>query len=784
MAANLPPFVANNETNQTGSSILPGAVTIQIQNSTKWQKNGLGGERNLTYAGKYNTIDNPHSYCPPHPVCAVSRLHGGSCPVPQGAYEPIMCPAKWYCPKGGMEKIICPAGCYSIETWPWCEMMKSMSFLPLRILVNVDAVLITLTIFDKLRTRYIKRGTKGPRVNKKALLARGAGRFHGNAYQELEGNNGFDGNDHQMESRIVSMPRRPTGFEQLGTSEAAFLFQDQLKQDDGSQKTDLHHFVESLSKCRCATKVGLSVEFQDLASKPPKLNRKILSEDSGTINGGSLWGVVGASRAGKCNYFVNVLMGKQSNTGGVTKINGVAWEYCQIQKYLGYVPQDDIVLSELTVPEDILHSARIRLPCTWSDNEIQDHVDILVSCLQLAHVQDSLDRKRVSVGMELAAAPMALFLHEPTSGLDAAAAAASIMSTRKALSRLGMTIVTIIHQPRQEDFESLNSLVLLGQGRMIYCGPQMEMQPHVEGIGFQFPPHSNPADVMGDTIAGEGRNYKRTGDTSVEGLIQYWSTGQNDSLAPKQDEIRLVSMIETSSLAQTVKTRGAQWYKQIYFCFTRSFLQQYRMQSPFYFEIGVGALAGFLIGLSQLSQNGQNFRDYASVPQTPLLVGLAVGLTTSAPGVKIFGEDELVYWREAAAGYKRFGKVLSTFPRMILASFHFTTLFMLLTSPRITYISSFVTNMLHFYCIYGLASDISMIARREDGPLLAVMMSLIVGVLNGMSQLLKKIDIARTNLGYHLGEFGKDLLVLFAIGTVYRVLAFLGLRFMWRDRQH
>ncbi|KAL5319845.1 hypothetical protein ACEPPN_012903 [Leptodophora sp. 'Broadleaf-Isolate-01'] len=569
----------------------------------------------------------------------------------------------------------------AIETWPWCEMMKSMSFLPLRILVNVDAVLITLTIFDKLRTRYIKRGTKGPRVNKKALLARGAGRFHGNAYQELEGNNGFDGNDHQMESRIVSMPRRPTGFEQLGTSEAAFLFQDQLKQDDGSQKTDLHHFVESLSKCRYATKVGLSVEFQDLASKPPKLNRKILSEDSGTINGGSLWGVVGASRAGKSIQYWRCYKNQWCSMGVLSST---------IQKYLGYVPQDDIVLSELTVPEDILHSARIRLPCTWSDNEIQDHVDILVSCLQLAHVQDSLrqssleDRKRVSVGMELAAAPMALFLHEPTSGLDAAAAAASIMSTRKALSRL---------------------------------------------------------DVMGDTIAGEGRNYKRPGDTSVEGLIQYWSTGQNDSLAPKQDEIRLVSMIETSSLAQTVKTRGAQWYKQIYFCFTRSFLQQYRMQSPFYFEIGVGALAGFLIGLSQLSQNGQNFRDYASVPQTPLLVGLAVGLTTSAPGVKIFGEDELFYWREAAAGYKRFGKVLSTFPRMILASFHFTTLFMLLTSPRITYISSFVTNMLHFYCIYGLASDISMIARREDGPLLAIMMSLIVGVLNGMSPLLKKVRL-------------------------------------------
>ncbi|KAG4440935.1 hypothetical protein IFR05_003564 [Cadophora sp. M221] len=815
MAVNIPPFIANNETlmaelkNKTGSCILPGAVAIQIQNGTEWQKNGC----NLGF------------YC---------------------GMEKIICPAGSYCPRGSIEPLKCGIGAKYPE-----GSMKSMSFLPLGILVIVDAVLVTLTILDRLRNRYKNRGAKGPTVNKKALLARGAGRFHGNAYHELEENNSFDDNDYQMESRITSIQRRPTGFEQLGTSEAAFIFQDQLKHDDGSQKTDLDLFVESLSKCLGVTRFGLSFEFQDLAFKPPKSNRKILSEVSGTINAGSLWGVMGASGAGKCEFFENVLMGKQFNTGGVTKINGVAGNIAKYKKIIGYVPQDDIVLPELTVRENILHSARIRLPCTWSDNEIQHHVDILVSCLQLAHVQDSLvgstaapvisggQRKRVSIGMELAAAPMALFLDEPTSGLDATAAA-SIMSALKALSRLGMTIVTIIHQPRQEIFESLDSLVLLGQvlgqGRMIYCGTQIEMQPHFEGIGFQFPPHSNPADVMGDIIAGEGRNYKPTGDATVESLIQYWSTGRNHSIAPEQDKLRPVSMIEIISLAQTVKTRGAQWYKQIYFCFARSLLQQYRMKSSFYFEIGVGALAGFLIGLSQLSQNGQNFcgifhhpydmlsssADYASVPQISLLVGLAVGLTASAPGVKIFGEEKLVYWREAAAGHNRFayyiGKVLSTFPRMILANFHFTTLFMLLTTPRITYLSSFVANIFYFYCIYGLASVISMITRREDGPLLAVMMSLIVGVLNGMSPSLKKVrlwkviwiwraspgtwlseayfsesvtpleylyqvDIARMNLGYHLGEFGKDLLVLFAIGTVYRLLAFLGLRFMWRDRQ-
>ena len=130
--------------------------------------------------------------------------------------------------------------------------------------------------------------------------------------------------------------------------------------------------------------------------------------------------------------------------------------------------------------------------------------------------------------MELVAAPMDLFLDEPMSSLDTTATA-SIMATLKAFSCLGVTIVTIIHQPRQEIFESLDNLVLFGAGRMIYCGPETGIQPHIENLGFQFPDHTNPADVMGDIITGEGRHYKATGDATVQGLIDY---GQPDKRTP------------------------------------------------------------------------------------------------------------------------------------------------------------------------------------------------------------------------------------------------------------
>ncbi|PMD65031.1 P-loop containing nucleoside triphosphate hydrolase protein [Hyaloscypha bicolor E] len=698
-----------------------------------------------------------------------------------------------------------------------------------------------------MRARYNKKGQQGNKKGEKMLGAKSASRKYVRepGYRQLDDEQyaGFTDNDIPMEPTIRAFNRRPTGFEHLGALEAEFI--EDLHNGDAETKTDLHLFVQSLSKCLGATKFGLSFEFQDLGFKPPKSAKPILSDVSGAINAGSLWGVMGASGAGK-STFVNVLMGKTAHTGGITKVNGVAGKISKYKKIIGCVPQDDIVLPELTVRENILHSARIRLPSNWTDSEIQNHVDILISCLKLAHVQDSLvgstgapvisggQRKRVSIGMELAAAPMALFLDEPTSGLDATAAA-SIMATLKALSRLGMTIVTIIHQPRQEIFESLDSLVLLGAGRMIYCAPQADMQPHFESLGFQFPDHTNPADVMGDIIAGEGRHYKANGDATVQGLIDHWATRQKDpgSLNKHASTISVAGM---KSLSTTVRQRGAPWYKQIWFCYQRSLLQQYRMKSSFFFELGVGALAGFLIGLAELNAKGQNFRgifndpyemlsssiDYASVPQMSLLVGLSIGLTASAPGVKIFGEEKLVYWREAAAGHNRFayymGKVLSTIPRMVLANFHFTTMFILLATPVIGWFPAFAANLLYFYCIYGLASCISMITRREDGPLLAVMMSLIVGVLNGMSPTLKKvrswhivwiwraspgtwlaeayfteniaplasiyrIEFARDALGYLLNKFSHDLLMLLVIGTALRIFAFLGLRFMWRAKQ-
>ena len=78
---------------------------------------------------------------------------------------------------------------------------------------------------------------------------------------------------------------------------------------------------------------------------------------------------MGPSGAGKTT-FLSVLMGKAKRSDGSLFINGKENEMSKFKKVIGYVPQEDIMLRELTVRENILYSARIRLP-RWSSKEIE-----------------------------------------------------------------------------------------------------------------------------------------------------------------------------------------------------------------------------------------------------------------------------------------------------------------------------------------------------------------------------------------------------------------------------
>ena len=60
-----------------------------------------------------------------------------------------------------------------------------------------------------------------------------------------------------------------------------------------------------------------------------------------------------------------------------------------------------------------------------------------------------------------------LFDVEPTSGLDSTSAVA-LMDVLRELALQGKTIITSIHQPSSQIFQSFDQLILLADGKMIY----------------------------------------------------------------------------------------------------------------------------------------------------------------------------------------------------------------------------------------------------------------------------------------------------------------------------
>ena len=121
-------------------------------------------------------------------------------------------------------------------------------------------------------------------------------------------------------------------------------------------------------------------------------------------------------------------------------------------------------------------------------------------------------RKRVTIGVELAAKPqLLLFLDEPTSGLDSQSAFNIVRFLRK-LAAAGQAILCTIHQPNASLFENFDRLLLLQKGgETIYFGDigkdAATLRSYFRKYGADCPADANPAEWMLDAI-GAGQQPK------------------------------------------------------------------------------------------------------------------------------------------------------------------------------------------------------------------------------------------------------------------------------------
>ncbi|KAH6565656.1 hypothetical protein BASA62_007159 [Batrachochytrium salamandrivorans] len=256
------------------------------------------------------------------------------------------------------------------------------------------------------------------------------------------------------------------------------------------------------------------IEFENLGLKLPN-GVEIMGNVSGVLRSGHTCAIMGPSGAGKTT-FVTLLTGKVARTSGHVTVNGVAEELSKYKKLIGYVPQEDIMMRDLTVRDILMHSARMRLPSDWDYAKIKDKVLDIISFLGMSHVAGSIigdeetrgisggQRKRVNIGMELVAEPSVLFLDEPTSGLDSSTSF-EVCANLKNIARMqGLTVGAVIHSPSPATFRQFDDFMLLGKGgHLVYMGPREDCVKYFQSIGFTCPPDESPSDFFMDVATGK-----------------------------------------------------------------------------------------------------------------------------------------------------------------------------------------------------------------------------------------------------------------------------------------
>jgi ABC-type multidrug transport system ATPase subunit len=418
-----------------------------------------------------------------------------------------------------------------------------------------------------------------------------------------------------------------------------------------------------LSEC----KSPVSIEFKNVGMKLKSNGREILRGVSGYFPPASLVALMGPSGGGKTT-FMNALLGRASyaNVTGQVVVNGVKNGLENARNLLGFVPQnDDVVHEDLTVFQNIYYSAMTRLPAEVSAHVKRQHVQEVINVLGISHIQNMVvgsakrrgisggQKKRVNIGVELAAMPSIIFMDEPTSGLDGSATL-ELAQCLAELRNSGLSIVCVIHQPRFTVFKEFTHLLLLGAGgRQVYGGRTEHVTTYLGSLGFRIPELENPADWMIDVVCGLQQRFDPQNSNQIDDnfeapahLFELWDqrhaatctapSAEYNAPAPSpQDMAGCVPLQRRATLGcckQSYYFSGRQWAKFSIQGFTSTCAALW--------------IAAGLLGNLQIATEYNYFSLYASLPGTPAILSMFCSIQSHS----LIFRESLQSYREFKAG--------------------------------------------------------------------------------------------------------------------------------------
>ena len=192
-----------------------------------------------------------------------------------------------------------------------------------------------------------------------------------------------------------------------------------------------------------------------------------------TLQSGELLAIMGGSGTGKTTL-LSLLNGSMRPQEGTITINGHDIAEPEAKNLIGFVPQDDLLIEELTVYQNLWYTAKLcfegmdakgidaRVTKTLKDLGLDAIKDLKVGSAINKYISGG-QRKRLNIALELIREPAVLFLDEPTSGLSSSDTE-MVINLLKEQTYKGKLIIVNIHQPSSDVYKLFDRLWLLDKG--------------------------------------------------------------------------------------------------------------------------------------------------------------------------------------------------------------------------------------------------------------------------------------------------------------------------------
>ncbi|XP_018344930.1 PREDICTED: ATP-binding cassette sub-family G member 4-like [Trachymyrmex septentrionalis] len=211
---------------------------------------------------------------------------------------------------------------------------------------------------------------------------------------------------------------------------------------------------EKLLELEKSRNAQMCIEFNDLCysvhhnHKKRETEKTILHNVTGYFERRKVTVIIGPSGAGKTTL-LKIISGKRlTDIKGTITINGVERNKGTFRKQVCYVPQQLALLPFLTTRETLYIAARLKL-------DINQNKEAICSIL---------------------------------------------VNTLHNMSRANCTVICAIHQPSSQIISLFDDIMVLSQGRSMYCGPKSEILKTYNIAGFTCPNFYNIAEFVLEVI--------------------------------------------------------------------------------------------------------------------------------------------------------------------------------------------------------------------------------------------------------------------------------------------